>query len=106
MTQTLGRTALELVQFTVDPDNEAAMLAAHPRAVDAIRSECPGLIDARLFRGEEPGTWIDVWFWETLEQAKAAAQIAMGLPEPAAFSAFISALPTMIHGTLVAADVT
>lgn len=100
-----NQTVLELVQFTADPGNEAAMLAARPAAVAAVRRACPGLVDARLFRGEEAGTWIDVWFWETMEQATAAAQVAMELPEPSAFFAFISAPPAMIHGTLVDADV-
>ncbi len=105
MADVLDQTALELVHFTVDPEDESDMLAARPAAVQAIRSACPGLIDARLFRGDEPGAWIDVWFWETLDHAKSAAQTAMTLPEAGAFFAFISAPPTMVHGTLVAADV-
>lgn len=48
--------AVEVVEFTSDPSTEAAMLTARPAAISAIRSACPGLIDARLFRGEEPGT--------------------------------------------------
>lgn len=105
MADIVNQTALELVQFVVDPDAEAAMLAARPAAVAAIRRECPGLVDARLFRGEGVGTWIDVWFWERLEQAASAAQVAVELPEAAAFFAFISEPPAMIHGTLVSADV-
>lgn len=96
--------AVELVSFGIDPATEDDMLAARPAAVGAIRRECPGLIDARLFRGEEVGEWIDVWFWESLEAAKSAAETAMTLPEAGEFFSFITAPPTMSHGTLVTED--
>ncbi len=100
----MNEMAVELVSFTIDPETEADMMAARPDAVGAIRSACPGLIDARLFRGEESGAWIDVWFWESLEAAKAAAEMAMTLPEAGKFFSFIIAPPVMSHGTLAAED--
>jgi hypothetical protein len=92
--------ALELVHFKTDPATEAAMLASRPAAVSAIRSSCPGLLDARLFRGEQHGEWIDVWFWESLARAKSAAETAGNLPEAQAFFAFITEPPVMMHATL------
>jgi hypothetical protein len=92
--------ALELVHFTTDPTDEAPMLASRPAAVAAIRAACPGLIDARLFRGEQEGKWIDVWFWENLEHAKSAAEHAGNLPAAQTFFAFITEPPVMLHGTL------
>lgn len=100
----MDQMAVEVASFVTDPAMEAEMLAARPEAVGAIRLKCSGLIDTRLFRGEEPGAWIDVWFWESLEEAKAAADTAMNLPEAAKFFSFITAPPTMAHGTLVAED--
>ena len=96
--------AVEIVRFEVDPDNEADMLAARPDAVRSIREHCPGLIDARLFRGETAGSWIDVWFWASLADAKTAAEAAMSVPAAGRFFSFISAPPVMEHGTLVAED--
>ncbi len=96
--------ALELVRFEVDPGDELEMLAARGDAVRGLRSACPGLIDARLFRGERPGAWIDVWFWQSLDEAQEAAERAQTLPEAAAFFSFITAPPSMSHGTLVSED--
>lgn len=96
--------AVELVSFEIEPESEEGMLAAHAGAVASIRAECPGLIDARLFRRDEAGAWIDVWFWESLDKARAAAEKAPTLPEANRFFAFIMAPPTMMHGTLVAED--
>jgi hypothetical protein len=92
--------ALELVHFKTDPVNEVAMLASRPAAVAAIRAACPGLRDARMFRGEQPGEWIDVWFWDSLAAAKSAAQNAGNLPDAQTFFAFITEPPVMMHGTL------
>lgn len=92
--------ALELVQFTTDPATEAAMLASRAAAVAAIRNACPGLIEARLFRGEQDGEWIDVLFWKSLVDAKSAADQAGNLPAAQAFFSFITTPPVMIHGTL------
>ena len=100
----MGEMAVELVSFGIDPATEADMLAARPAAVGAIRRECPGLIDARLFRGEATGAWIDVWFWESLDAAKGAADTAMTLPEATQFFSFITTPPMVSHGTLVAED--
>lgn len=96
--------ALEIVRFEIDPQNEADMLSARPDAVASIREHCPGLMDARLFRGESAGSWIDVWFWASLGQAKAAAETAMSLPAAGRFFSFITAPPVMEHGTLAAED--
>jgi hypothetical protein len=92
--------ALELVHFKTDPADEAAMLASRPAAVAAIRASCPGLLDARMFRGENDGEWIDVWFWESLAAAKSAAESAGNLPDAQTFFAFITEPPLMMHGTL------
>lgn len=92
--------ALELVTFKTDPDRDADMLACRADFVSALRQACPGLIDVRMFRGEQAGDWIDVVFWESLEQATAAAETAGDLAEAQAFFSFITEPPVMVHGTL------
>jgi hypothetical protein len=96
--------AIEVTQFEIDEEREVEMLTAHEGVVTAVRAACPGLIDARLYRGGTAGGWIDVWSWESLELAEAAAETAMALPEAAAFFSFITSPPSMVHGTLVAED--
>jgi hypothetical protein len=91
---------LELVHFKTDPAKESAMLASRPAAVAAIRSACPGLLNARMFRGEQNGEWIDIWFWESMKHAKSAAEVAGNLPEAQTFFAFITEPPVMVHGTM------
>jgi hypothetical protein len=54
---------------------------------------------ARLFRGEEPGIWFDILFWDSLADAKRAAALAASLPA-AAWFAHIGAVATVEHGTL------
>lgn len=93
-------TALEFVKMTVAPENEAAFLRDRPAAIEALQSAFPGLREARLFRGEEPGVWYDILFWDSIEAAKAAAASAADLPAAAAWFAHIGALITMEHGTL------
>jgi hypothetical protein len=100
----MGAMAVEVTQFEIDPSTETEMIKARPALVAAIRESCLGLVDARLFRGEGIGQWIDVWFWESLELATAAAETAMNLPAAGVFFGFIVAPPSMLHGTLVSED--
>jgi len=93
-------TALEFVKMTVAPENEDAFLRDRPAAIEALRRAFPGLREAWLFRGEEPGVWYDVLFWDSIQSARTAAAGAAALPEAAAWFAHIGELITMEHGTL------
>jgi heme-degrading monooxygenase HmoA len=83
--------AVELVSFEIEPESEDEMLTAHAGAVASIRAECPGLIEARLFRSEQAGAWIDVWFWSSSRRrdsrygrpSSADASGTLRLPPPA-----------------------
>ncbi|MDQ3932348.1 MAG: antibiotic biosynthesis monooxygenase [Actinomycetota bacterium] len=90
----------ELARFKVEPDKANDMLASRDAMVDAVRERFPGLIEASLARLDEV-TWIDVWKWESLEQAKAAAAGAPEVPEAGAMFSLISKVEGMEHATIV-----
>jgi hypothetical protein len=90
----------ELARFKVDPENASRILASRDDMVAAVRSHFPGLIEANLARLDET-TWIDVWKWQSLEHAKAAAEGAPSLPEAAAMFALITEVESMEHADIV-----
>ena len=92
-------SAHELARYRVAPDDEQELLVRWPAAVAAIRSQLPGLVDARLARLED-GVWMDVWEWDSLEAAKRAAAAAPPIPEAAAMFGVISEPLAMEHGEI------
>jgi hypothetical protein len=91
--------ALELVRFTVKPDNVDAMLAARPSLVAALRS-FPGFVDIHLGRIDD-ATWIDVVLWESREQAEAAAATAGDNRDLARTFALIDQVVNFEHADVV-----
>ncbi|HSI92986.1 MAG TPA: antibiotic biosynthesis monooxygenase [Jiangellaceae bacterium] len=88
-------TVLRIDRFTVDPTNTEEMLTRRNALVTAIREAVPGLLEARLARADDQ-TWIDIWRWDTLANAQAAAQHARsgGIPEAGAAFALAHILTT------------
>jgi hypothetical protein len=91
---------LELARFKVEPENIGRMLQSRDAMVEAIRARFAGLIEARLARLDDT-TWIDVWKWESLEQAKAAADGASAVPEAGAMFSLISEVESMEHAEIL-----
>jgi hypothetical protein len=60
---------LELARFKVGIGKAEAMVSSRDDMMAAMRARFPGLIEARLARLDEE-TWIDVWRWDTLENAQ------------------------------------
>lgn len=90
----------ELARFKVEPDKASDMLASRDEMVDAIRARFPGLIEAQLARLDDV-TWIDVWKWESLEQAEAAAAGAREVPQAGAMFSFISEVESLEHAEII-----
>lgn len=90
----------ELARFKVDPENSERMLGQRDAMVAAVRKAFPGLMEARLAKLDDQ-TWIDVWRWESLEKAKAAAEGAPGVPEAAAMFSLIKDVVAMEHAEIV-----
>ena len=86
---------LELDRFKVKVDDEERMLAARPAMEAALERECPGFVSFVLCR--EGDTWVDIVRWESREQAVAAMEKVMTLPECQAMFSFIDEVVAMEH---------
>jgi hypothetical protein len=91
---------LELARYKVGIGKAEAMVFSRDDMVAAMRVRFPGLIEARLARLDEE-TWIDVWRWDTLENAQAAAEGAPSVPEAAAMFSMIDEVVSMEHADIV-----
>jgi hypothetical protein len=80
-------TVIRLDRFKADPANTDELIARRNALVDAVRKATPGLIRARLTRVDDQ-VWIDMWQWDTLEHARAAAKLAQTGQIPQAGAAF------------------
>jgi hypothetical protein len=80
-------TIIRLDRFRVDPANLDELIARRNALVGAVRQATPGLVQARLTRVNDD-TWIDMWQWETREQAQAAVTLAHSGQLPEAGAAF------------------
>lgn len=79
-------TVLRLDHFTIDPADTGELLTRHAALVATAKDAFPGLIDVQLAKIDDK-TWIDVWRWDTLANAQAAAAQGPTIPEAgAAFS--------------------
>jgi hypothetical protein len=78
-------TVLRLDSFTIDPADTRELLTRHAALAAVAKDAFPGLIDVQLAKIDDQ-TWIDVWRWDSLANAQAAAQ-GPTIPEAgAAFS--------------------
>lgn len=91
---------LELVRFTVDAECREACLRLRPAAIEALRAAHPGLLDARLAE-QDDGTFIDVLWWRSRDDAEAAAAAFPQIPAARDWAATISEVQEMRHATLV-----
>ena len=86
---------LEVARFKVKVDDEGRMLAARPAMEAALERECPGFVSLVLSR--EGDTWVDIVRWESRDQAVAAMDKVMTLPECQAMFALIEEVVAMEH---------
>lgn len=91
---------IELAKFTVEPDDEERFLAARPGMVEAVKTRFPGLKELHLARLDD-GAWIDVIFWESREDAQAAAAEAESLADVRNWLQHVAEDVSMEHGVLV-----
>ena len=78
-------TVLRLDRFTIDPADTEKMLTSHAALAAVAKDIFPGLIDVQLAMIDDQ-TWIDLWRWDSLANAQAAA--AQGPTIPQAGAAF------------------
>jgi hypothetical protein len=68
---------LELVVFKLDEGVSRAEFLATNDAVSAWISRQPGFVSRDLSYDADGDRWVDVLWWETMEAARTAAELAM-----------------------------
>ena len=74
----------EIVTFHLNSDVTQDAFLNAARATDSIVRAAPGFISRQLSKGED-GRWTDYILWQSMQDAKAAAQTVIKQPEFAAF---------------------
>jgi antibiotic biosynthesis monooxygenase (ABM) superfamily enzyme len=95
-----GTKVLELVVYKLHEGVSREQFLGTNHAVSSWISKQPGFISRELVYDAEGDRWVDVIWWETLEQAQAASERSMTSASCAPMFALIdmeSAL--MLHGT-------
>lgn len=80
---------LRLTTFAADPARTDDMLAARAALIRKIRADFTGLSEARLAKTGE-ATWLDIWRWDSREEAQAAIDRVQSIPEAGAAFALVS----------------
>jgi hypothetical protein len=90
---------LELVVFKLNEGVSREQFLATNDAVSAWIREQPGFISHELMYDAEGDRWIEVAWWQTMEQAHAAAELAMTSDSCAPMFALIDMKSSlMLHG--------
>lgn len=72
---------VEFVRVRVHPEAEAEFLASRPGAIAGVRRDVEGFVDAPVIAKVGDHEWVDVWIYETEEQAMKANEQAADIPE-------------------------
>jgi antibiotic biosynthesis monooxygenase (ABM) superfamily enzyme len=97
---------LELVVFRLVEGASREQLLGTVDAVSAWIAERPGFIARELVHDADGDRWVDVVWWRTMDDAKAAAELAMTSDSCAPMFALIDMESTlMIHGEAAIAPV-
>jgi hypothetical protein len=93
---------LEVVVFRLRPGATRDELMGTVGAVSAWAAEQPGFVSRSLVEDREGGRWIDVLWWRSMQEAREAAERAMGSEACAPMFGLIDERSTtMIHGERV-----
>jgi hypothetical protein len=74
---------LRLDRFTIDPADTAQKLTRHAAVVAAAKGAFPRFIGVELVKIDDR-TWADVWRWDSLANAQAAAVGGPSIPQAGA----------------------
>jgi hypothetical protein len=90
---------LELVVFKLNEGVSREQFLGTVDPVSSWASEQPGFISRELSYDAEGDRWIDLLWWETIEDAHAAAEVALTSESCAPMLALIDGESTlMVHG--------
>lgn len=76
---------LRIDRFVINPHDASELVNRRNALVAAVKDAVPGLLETRLVRVDD-SRWMDMWRWDTLANAQAAASRAQagGFPQAAA----------------------
>jgi hypothetical protein len=95
---------LELVVFKLKDGTTRERFLGSVDAVSAWAQAQPGFLSRELSYDAEGDRWIEVVWWKTMDDAKAAAEVAMSSESCAPMFALIDEESTqMVHGELAIA---
>ncbi len=93
---------LELVVFNLRAGTSRDEFLATVDAVSSWIAEQPGFVSRSLVEDREGGRWLDVVWWRSMEEARAAAERAMSSESCAPMFGLIEMESTlMVHGERV-----
>jgi hypothetical protein len=93
------KKVLELVVFQLSEGASREQLLGTVDAVSAWIAEQPGFVERELLHDAEGGRWIDLVWWRSMEDAGAAAALAMTSESCAPMFALIDMESMlMVHG--------
>ena len=96
---TMDGKVLELVVFNLRAGASREELLGTVDAVSAWIAKQPGFVSRSLVEDRDGGRWIDVVWWRSMAEAKAAAELAMGSESCAPMFGLIDMASTlMLHG--------
>jgi Antibiotic biosynthesis monooxygenase len=90
----------ELAEFTVDPENEQALLEGRRTMAAALRRAFPGALGMWLTR-QDDGSWLDIVLWRSRAEAEDAAARINELPEARAWFGHIAESRGLRHTKVV-----
>lgn len=94
------KQSLEMTRFTICPDAEGAFLAGRDAAMNALRTQYPGLQGATLVKLKS-GEYLDLVRWTNHDEAQRAMEGAMDIPTVAAWFANIEAVGAIEHADIL-----
>lgn len=101
-----GTPILEMARFTTRTADEEAFVAAHARAMEAVKRQFPSLQQVQAVKLDSSDSltrWVDVAVWSSHEEADRAMTECMTIPEFQACLHFMVEQGTVEHGQVVAA---
>lgn len=93
-------TTIELARFAVKAGAEDRLVAGRAAMIQALHARFPGCLAAYLTR-EDDGSWLDIVWWRSREEAEEAARDINSVPECAAWFSHIAASGGLRHVEVV-----
>ncbi|MDH5832705.1 hypothetical protein [Luteimonas kalidii] len=93
--------AVSSIAFEIDPRQEKRLVAAHRKAVAALKAADVGFLEGGLYRMEDEGAYFDLWRWESAGAAEAVTALRVTLAPVKAYVSLIENEPLYMEGVSI-----